>query len=397
MIFLILDASFVIGQFGPFLQTFALAAAAGRNVLAIIDHPDPVINAYSRDGVRLPVDKSGVEIELKDVSFSYPARPAARVLDNVTLNFKAGAFTAIVGPSGSGKSTIASLLLRFYDPNSGSIIVGGHDLRTLNLRDYRSCIALVDQEPVLFAGTVMDNIRHGLLRKAGSAEEEILRRCYEAARDANAYDFIMRLPQGFDTKVGGTGTTQLSGGQKQRIAIARAIVGDPAVLILDEPTSALDATGEAVVLEALERATSAAGRTTIMIAHRLATVKAADTIIVMAEGQTAEQGSHLELMAKGGTYSELVEAQKLLSSSSSHSSHKTKVGEIENPAISATKFETSQDPVTETQSIDEMNVVYSAGSLIRRSLEISKPDHWLICLGLFGKQVPYQSYNCCLS
>ena len=388
MVFLVLDASFVVGQFGPFLQTFALAAAAGENVLAIIDHPDPVISPYSKDGIMLPVDKNGVDIHLKNVSFAYPARSAARVLNNVTLNFKAGTLTAIVGPSGSGKSTIASLLLRFYDPSSGSITIGGHDLRALNLRDYRSCLALVDQEPVLFAGTIMDNIRHGLLQKLGLVEEEIIKRCYKAARDANAYGFIMGLPQGFDTKVGGTGTTQLSGGQRQRIAIARAIVGDPAVLILDEPTSALDAIGEAVVLEALERATSAAGRTTIMIAHRLATVKTADTIIVMDEGQIVEQGNHLELIAKNGAYYDLVKSQKLLSSSPSSSSLETKAGEIKELAtsVSTSKLEPFQDPVTETQSVDEANIAYSTGSLIHRSLEISKPDRWLIFLGLFGNK-----------
>lgn len=383
VVFLILDASFVIGQFGPFLQTFALAAAAGENVLAIIDHPDPIINIHSKDGIILPVDNHGMDIQLKNVSFAYPARPAAWVLNNITLNFKAGTLTAIVGPSGSGKSTIASLLLRFYDLNSGSITISGHDVRSLNLKDYRSRLALVDQEPVLFAGTVMDNIRHGLLQKPNIVEEEILRRCYEAARDANAYDFIMRLPQGFDTKVGGAGATQLSGGQRQRIAIARAIVGDPAVLILDEPTSALDATGEALVLEALERATSAAGRTTIMIAHRLATVKAADTITVMAEGQVMEQGNHEELMARNGAYYELVEAQKLLSLGPSRSSLETKVGEVDT-SVSVPKLELLQDFVAETQSLNEVNIGYSVGSLIRRTLEISKPDRWLISLGLFG-------------
>lgn len=388
VVFLILDASFVIGQFGPFLQTFALAAAAGQNVLAIIDHSDPVINPYSKDGIILPLKSTGIEFELKDVSFSYPARPTARVLNHVNFKFNAGTFTAIVGPSGSGKSTIASLLLRFYDSNSGSILIDGQDLRSLNLRDYRSHIALVDQEPVLFSGTVLDNIRHGLLHKPDLSEEDSLARCYRAARDANAYDFITSLPDGFNTKVGGTGATQLSGGQRQRIAIARAIVGDPAVLILDEPTSALDATSEAVVFEALDRATAAAGRTTIMIAHRLATVKSADVIIVMENGLIVEQGNHSELIARQGTYYELVAAQKLLSSNSSVSSLETKVGDVDKLATttSTSKIELLKDLVTEGQSVTDMGATYSVTTLLRRSLDISRPDRWLICLGLLGRQ-----------
>lgn len=386
VIFLILDASFVIGQFGPFLQTFALAAAAGENILSIIDHPEPTINAYSTDGIKLQFGESTMDIEMKDVSFAYPARPAVKTLNGVNLTFKAGALTAIVGPSGSGKSTVASLLLRYYDPTSGAILIGNQDLRNLNLANYRSHLALVDQEPVLFTGSVMDNIRHGLINKPHHSEEEIIAHCYQAARDANAYDFIMQLPEKFDTKIGGTGATQLSGGQRQRIAIARAIVGDPAILILDEPTSALDASGEAVVLEALDRATAAAGRTTIMIAHRLATVRSAQHIIVMANGQVIEEGNHHELMANNGAYCDLVNSQKLLSSSSSLSSLETKVGDAEKPSdsVSALKLNLTAELSSNAPKFEKMDVLYSAPILMRRSLATSRPDLWLICLGLIG-------------
>ncbi|KAI5811593.1 ABC transporter-like protein [Peziza echinospora] len=391
VVFLILDASFVVGQFGPFLQTFALAAASGEKILTIIDHPQPTINPFSEEGDKISVPEKGVDIQLSDITFAYPARPAVKVLNNVSLNFKAGTLTAIVGPSGSGKSTVAGLLLRFYDPESGSVSITGANLKSLNLKNYRSHVALVDQEPVLFSGTILENIRHGLLHLPDLDEDEIVLRCHQAARDANAFDFISKLPDGFNTKIGGTGATQLSGGQRQRIAIARAVVKNPAILVLDEPTSALDATGEAVVLEALERASSAAGRTTVMIAHRLSTVKSADNIIVMTDGNVIEQGTHFDLIAKDGAYRNLVNAQKLLSSSSSLSSIETNLGDTESPAEKDLDLKTdiTENNMNDTTSdlTTEKEKTYSSGYLIRRAVQFSLPDLWLIFLGLLASIV----------
>lgn len=182
-----------------------------------------------------PVESN--DLSLENITFVYPARATVRVVENLNLTFPAGTVTAIVGPSGSGKSTVAAMLLRFYDPASGCVKVGNHDLRELNVSEYRKHVALVDQEPVLFSGTVLENINHGLLHTEGLTEEQRTELCHEAAKDANAFDFIMKLPQGFDTRLGSSGT-QLSGGQKQRISLARALVGNPSILVLDEPTSA---------------------------------------------------------------------------------------------------------------------------------------------------------------
>ncbi|CAZ80364.1 unnamed protein product [Tuber melanosporum] len=267
------------------------------------------------------------DIVLDNVTFNYPARATVKVVEDINLTFEAGKVTAIVGPSGSGKSTIAAMLMRFYDPASGRVKIGNRDLRELNLRDYRRHVSLVDQEPVLFSGTIMENIRHGLLHKEGLSESEAIELCYQATRDANAYDFITSLPDGFNTKLGGAGATQLSGGQRQRVSIARALVSDPSILLLDEPTSALDSQSEAVVLDALDNAKSKKGRTTIMIAHRLATVRGADKIVVIQNGHVVEEGTHESLLEARGAYHALVRSQRLLganSRASSLSSTKTK-------------------------------------------------------------------------
>ncbi|PWW73488.1 P-loop containing nucleoside triphosphate hydrolase protein [Tuber magnatum] len=260
------------------------------------------------------------DIVLDKVTFIYPTRATVKVIEDLDLTFEAGKVTAIVGPSGSGKSTIAAMLMRFYDPASGRVKVGNHDLRELNIQDYRRHVSLVDQEPVLFSGTIMENIRHGLLHKKGLSENEAIDLCYQAARDANAYDFIMSLPDGFDTKLGGAGATQLSGGQRQRISIARALVSEPSILLLDEPTSALDSQSEAVVLDALDKAKSKKGRTTIMIAHRLATVRSADKIVVVQNGHAVEEGTHESLLEARGAYCALVKSQRLLGANSRTSS-----------------------------------------------------------------------------
>ena len=204
-----------------------------------------------------------------------------------------------MGASGCGKSTVVQLLQRFYDPNSGEVLVGGRDVRTLNIKWLRQHIGVVSQEPVLFDTTIAQNILYG---KEGATEEEMK----QAAINANAHDFISKLPDGYNTLVG-EGGTQLSGGQKQRVAIARALIRDPKILLLDEATSALDTESESIVQQALDRAS--AGRTTIVIAHRLSTIQNADVIASVDNGIVVEMGSHSELMAKGGLYYELVTAQ----------------------------------------------------------------------------------------
>ncbi|KAL7274507.1 hypothetical protein RUND412_002589 [Rhizina undulata] len=392
VVFLILDASFVIGSFGPFLQTFALAAVAGQKIISLLDRPAPTINVYSEEGLKMPEPIEQNDIVLENVTFVYPARAGVRVVEDINLTFEAGKATAIVGPSGSGKSTVAAMLMRFYDPASGRVLIGGRDLKDINVRDYRKHVALVDQEPILFSGTIMDNIKHGLLHKDGLSDEEATERCYQAAKDANAYDFITNLPDGFDTKIGGTGSTQLSGGQRQRVSLARALASDPSILVLDEPTSALDATSEAVVLDALERAKSRKGRTTIMIAHRLATVQNTDKIVVIQNGRVAEEGTHKSLMERNGAYHALVKAQKLMSADSSASSISSAATKIDG-GNSGKVIERVSDKVEDkiTSEISEADVQeenkYPSSYLIRRALSLSKPDAVIITIGLIASIV----------
>jgi len=216
-----------------------------------------------------------------------------------------GQYVAIVGASGSGKSTIIQLLERFYDPLAGRVLLDGQDICQLNVQDYRKQLALVSQEPTLYAGTVRFNVLLGSVKPFEEVSQEEID---QACRDANIYDFVMSLPQGFDTDVGGKGS-QLSGGQKQRIAIARALLRNPKVLLLDEATSALDSNSEKIVQEALDNA--AKGRTTIAIAHRLSTIQNADCIYYVKEGRISEAGTHDELLRLRGGYFELVQLQAL--------------------------------------------------------------------------------------
>jgi ATP-binding cassette subfamily B protein len=239
------------------------------------------------------------ELRLEDVTFRYPTRPESSALDGVSLTVRPGETVALVGPSGSGKTTIIQLLQRFWDPQEGRITVGGVDLREMARSDLRAQIALVPQDPVIFADTARANIRFGR-PQATDAEVEA------AARAAAAHDFLVRLPEGYDTYVGERGV-MLSGGQKQRIAIARAILRDAPLLLLDEATSALDAESERLVQDAVERL--AEGRTTLIVAHRLATVKRADRIVVLDGGRVVAEGSHDQLVAQGGLYARLARLQ----------------------------------------------------------------------------------------
>ncbi|MGR3464087.1 ABC transporter transmembrane domain-containing protein [Limimaricola sp.] len=246
-----------------------------------------------------PAPQARGEIVFEDVSFSYPSRPDVSALDHVGVTIRPGETVALVGPSGAGKTTMIQLLLRFWDPATGRVLLDGVDLRDMARPDFRRQMALVPQDPVIFADTARENIRFGQ-PEASDAEVEA------AARAAAAHEFLMALPQGYDSQVGERGV-MLSGGQKQRIAIARAILRDAPVLLLDEATSALDAESERLVQRAVDRLAS--GRTTLIVAHRLATVKKADRILVFEGGRIVAQGSHDDLVAEDGLYARLARLQ----------------------------------------------------------------------------------------
>lgn len=263
--------------------------------------PKYLIDSSSHHGLK-PAKITGA-IRFRDVSFAYPTRPDNPVFRNFNLDIKAGTTVALVGPSGGGKSTTVGLVERFYDPQQGTVSLNGIDLKLINVHYLRSVIGYVGQEPTLFATTIAGNIRYG---KPTATMDEIR----EAAIMANADDFIMSLPDGYDTQVGDKGS-QLSGGQKQRIAIARVLIANPKVLILDEATSALDSESERVVQEALDKLLQEHRRTTIIIAHRLTTIRNADVIAVIAGGKVVEKGTHEELMdSQLGMYRNLVEKQE---------------------------------------------------------------------------------------
>ncbi|WJZ90588.1 hypothetical protein VitviT2T_009721 [Vitis vinifera] len=299
VIIAVLTGSMSLGQASPCMSAFAAGQAAAFKMFQTI-HRKPEIDVSDTKGKKLE-DIQG-EIELRDVYFSYPARPDEQIFSGFSLSIPSGTTAALVGQSGSGKSTVISLIERFYDPLAGEVLIDGINLKEFQLRWIRGKIGLVSQEPVLFTSSIRDNIAYG---KEGATIEEIR----AAAELANASKFIDKLPQGLDTMVGEHGT-QLSGGQKQRVAIARAILKDPRILLLDEATSALDAESERVVQEALDRIM--VNRTTIIVAHRLSTVRNADMIGVIHRGKMVEKGSHTELLKDPeGAYSQLIRLQEV--------------------------------------------------------------------------------------
>ncbi|KAJ7673942.1 P-loop containing nucleoside triphosphate hydrolase protein [Mycena polygramma] len=288
-------------SFAPDLST---AKTAGASIMQLLES-GPGIPPHSTTPSGKESEKAEGHLKFEDVHFSYPTRPDVKVLRGLSFEVKPGEYIALVGASGSGKSTVIQLIERFYEPGAGRISLDGVVVDTVDIQDYRSRMALVSQEPTLYAGTVRFNILLGALKpEAEVTHEEIENAC----RDANILEFIESLPKGFETEVGGKGS-QLSGGQKQRIAIARALMRDPRVLLLDEATSALDSASEKVVQQALD--TAAAGRTTIAIAHRLSSIQDADRIYFIKDGVVSEAGTHDELLRRNGDYSSFVRLQGL--------------------------------------------------------------------------------------
>ena len=272
------------------------AAGATERLVELLGATDAVTDPPAPRSLPRPVRGS---VRFEGVTFRYPSRPEQAALDDVRFEVRPGETVALVGPSGAGKSTVIALLLRFYDPQAGRVLIDGVNLREMARSDFRGAMALVPQDPVVFATTARENIRFGSPGASDAAVEA-------AARAAAAHEFLSALPAGYDTLVGERGV-MLSGGQKQRIAIARAILRDAPILLLDEATSALDAESESAVQRAVEALSG--GRTTLVVAHRLATVKKADRILVFEAGRIVAEGTHEALVAHGGLYARLARLQ----------------------------------------------------------------------------------------
>lgn len=309
----VIQGDMTTGRLGQFVLYAVFAAAAFTQLSEVWGEISQAAGAAERlaellkvePDIRSPANPTELpspshgDVEFKDVCFSYPNRPQAAALDGVSFHAKRGETVAVVGPSGAGKTTIFNLLLRFFDPSSGDVRIDGVRLSDAEVEAVRARTALVPQDVALFADTIAENIRYG-------APEANLEAVMEAADAAQAGAFIRALPDGFQTRLGERGVT-LSGGQRQRIAIARALLKDAPILLLDEATSALDAESEQLVQRALEQVMK--GRTTLVIAHRLATVQKADRILVLDKGRIVEEGTHADLVAKGGLYGRLAEMQ----------------------------------------------------------------------------------------
>ncbi|CAG9996264.1 unnamed protein product [Clonostachys byssicola] len=389
--------AFNVGSIGPFLQALLKSISTAAKLFVTIDRESP-LDPTSNAGDTIP-DLQGY-IRLENIKHIYPSRPNVVVMEDVSMDIPANKVTALVGASGSGKSTVVGLLERFYEPIHGTVYLDERDISTLNLRWLRQQIAFVGQEPTLFAVSICENIRYGLLGTRNesadySTQKELIE---QAARQANAHEFIMQLPEAYETNVGQRGFL-LSGGQKQRIAIARAIVSDPKeqVLLLDEATSALDTKSEGVVQAALDNAS--AGRTTICIAHRLSTIKNADNIIVMEKGCVVEQGTHGDLIEKRGAYHSLVQTQKLEECKKEKEEaadifetakepvqgmgiHHMSTEKEGNPVKSKEPYSTAIEVEESEESSKETGKDYSVFTLIKFIYGFNKSDWILMIVGL---------------
>ncbi|KAK2589712.1 hypothetical protein QQS21_012609 [Conoideocrella luteorostrata] len=378
-------AGVAFGQITPHLESFGAAGTAANRVIAAIER-ESVVQSCSNTSDNKTFRRVFGHIEFRDVQLVYPARRNQTVLSGFSLDIPAGKTTAVVGPSGSGKSSLFYLLQRFYLPLHGSITLDGDNLDELDLCWLRSKMTVATQDPFLFNISVFDNIALGL---AGSAHESDdlksrIQLVEGAAKAANAHDFILGLPDGYQTKVGQAGGL-LSGGQRQRVAIARALVSDPEILLLDEATAALDTKSEALVQKSLSDRNLSGNRTTIVIAHRLSTVRHAEKIVVMDGGKIVEQGTHQELMAKGAAYASLVEAQRLQDDGTEeereYSTSQSSMGDITDHERSKTQGHDLAVPTAESSTPDQRQ---STLRLISFLLRLNRPERPLLFLGLAG-------------
>ena len=337
------------------------------------------------DTVPVKFHESGAPplILFRNVSFSYPTRPNKLILDRFKLKVYKGETIGLCGISGGGKSTVMGLIERFYDPSDGSVEYFDTNVKDINVKWYRDQIGYVGQEPTLFDGTIAENIAYGCDDDSNGKPSVTHEQIIEAAKQANAYDFIMNFPDKFETMIDGGSSTQLSGGQKQRVAIARALVKQPEILLLDEATSALDNESESIVQDALDKLMESNERTCIVIAHRLSTIRYADRIAFIGDGRVKEIGSHEELMEKPkGRYKRLVEAQGRDANSSSlqHSSSKKKTSGRSTSEGMDKDTEDKDGNEKDTDVEKEESTAFS----LSRACKLATPDAFYLLVGALG-------------